>query len=255
MTIFRPNLLSRAAAIPLAPVLLVQARRILASIPRLPDAPLPWTGALPGADLIRLLVFGDSTAAGVGAASQNVALPGCLAHEFGDRFDRGTSWSAIGANGATSRDLLERHIDEATAQRFDVVFITVGANDALKLRSRRAFAGDVTEIVRRLRVANPDALLLVSLLPRFERFRSLKRPLRSNLALHAASLDDGARSALRGLDRVFTLPKPPPCTPKFWATDHFHPGPAGYRAWAEFALDSVPLSLLKPLRRRGAQNG
>ena len=247
---FHPNLLSRAAAIPLAPVLLMQARKARASIPRLPEAALPWTGSLPGADLIRLLVLGDSTAAGVGVESQNEALPGSFAQEFGDRFDRGTAWTAIGENGASSRDILERFIDEATTGRYDVVFLTVGANDALGLRSRRAFARDVREIVRRLREVNPDALLLVSLMPRFDRFRSLQSPLRWNLALHAASLDDAARAAVRGVDRVFALPKPPPYTPTFWATDLFHPGPSGYREWAEFVLDTVPLSLLAPLRRR-----
>ena len=247
---FHPNLLSRAAAIPLAPVLLMQARKARANIPRLPDAALPWTGSLPGADLIRLLVLGDSTAAGVGVESQNEALPGSFAQEFGDRFDRGTAWTAIGENGASSRDILERFIDEATTGRYDVVFLTVGANDALGLRSRRAFARDVREIVRRLREVNPDALLLVSLMPRFDRFRSLQSPLRWNLALHAASLDDAARAAVRGVDRVFALPKPPPYTPTFWATDLFHPGPSGYREWAEFVLDTVPLSLLAPLRRR-----
>ena len=253
--IFRPNLLSRAAALPLAPVLLVQARKARASIPRLPDAALPWTGSLPGADLIRLLVVGDSTAAGVGADSQKEALPGSFAHEFGDRFDRGTTWTAIGENGATARDILERFIDQATTERYDVIFLTIGANDALALRSRRAFARDVREIVRQLRAVNPDALLLVSLMPRFDRFRSLASPLRWNLALHAASLDDAARAAVRGLDRVFALPKPPPYTPTFWATDLFHPGPSGYREWAEFVLDSVPLSLLAPLRRRLSGRG
>ena len=248
--IFRPNLLSRAAAIPLAPGLLVQARKARARIPRLPDAALPWTGSLPGAHLIRLLVIGDSTAAGVGADSQKEALPGSFAHEFGDRFDRGTTWTAIGENGATARDILERFIDEAVTERYDVVFLTIGANDALGLRSRRAFAEDVREIVLRLRRVNPDALLLVSLMPRFDRFRSLQSPLRWILALHAASLDDAARAVVRGLDRVLALPKPPPYTPTFWATDLFHPGPSGYREWAEFVLDSVPLSLLEPLRRR-----
>jgi lysophospholipase L1-like esterase len=246
---FRPNILSRLVAVPLSPVLITQARRARRSIPRLADAARPWTGSLPGADLIRLLVLGDSTAAGVGAESQHEALPGSFANEFGDRFDRGTDWVALGENGATARDILERFIDDATSSPWDVVFLTIGANDALGLRSRRAFARDVREIVRRLRESSPDALLLVSLMPRFDRFRSLRGPLRWNLALHAASLDDAARAAVRGLDRVFALPKPPPYTPTFWASDMFHPGPAGYREWAEFVVDSVPLRLLAPLRR------
>lgn len=239
--------LSRVIAVPLAPILFVQARRLRRAIPRLPDAALPWTGELPGSAPLRLLVLGDSTAAGVGAATQADALPGHLAREFRSRLGRGTAWTAIGRNGATARDVITDHLDDATSQPFDVVFLTIGANDALGLRSRQAFSRNVRQIVNTLRVANADALILVSLMPRFDRFASLRQPVKWNLALHAASLDDGARASVAGMDRVFAIPKPPPYTPTFWASDGFHPGPDGYREWAEYALDAVPAELLNQL--------
>lgn len=236
--------LSRVVAIPLAPVLLVQARYLRRAIPRLPDAARPWIGPRGGERPIRLLVLGDSTAAGVGTDTQDDALPGNLARQFAKHFGRGTEWTALGENGATARDLLERFIDEAASASYDVVFLSIGANDALGLRPRRAFSRDVRQLVDRLREASPDAVILVSLMPRFDRFASLLNPLRWNLALHAASLDDGARAAVAGLRGVFTIPKPPPYTPEFWASDGFHPGPSGYREWIEFALSSVPQELL-----------
>jgi lysophospholipase L1-like esterase len=243
----RPNLFSRLVALPLAPVLIPQARFARRAIPRLPDAALPWRGSLEGDRPLRLLVLGDSTAAGVGADSQDDALPGSLARQIDERLGRGTQWRSIGANGATSRHILERFIGEATGESYDLVFLTIGANDALALRSRIAFARDVRRIVDRLRESSPDALILVSLLPRFDRFTSLANPLRWNLALHAASLDDAARNAVRGMNRVFAVPKPPPYTATFWASDLFHPSGSGYRDWAEFAFDSVPLGLLASL--------
>ncbi len=245
----RPNILSRLIAVPLSPVLIVQARRARRIIPRLPDAAEPWSGALAGPDPVRLLVLGDSTAAGVGADTQDDALPGNLAREVLRVAGHGTRWDAVGENGATARDLLQRFIGPATEQRYDLVFLSIGANDALALRSRLAFARDVRELVARLRAASPHALILVSLMPRFDRFSSLVNPLRWNLALHAASLDDGARAAVAGLDDVFAIPKPPPYTPTFWASDLFHPSASGYREWIEFAIGAVPPELLKGLVR------
>jgi lysophospholipase L1-like esterase len=245
--LLQPYLFSRLVALPLAPVLIPQARSARRAIPRLPDAAQPWSGWLEGDRPISLLVLGDSTAAGVGVDSQDDALPGSLAGQIGERLGRGTEWKAIGANGATSRHILERFIGEATNDSYDLVFLSIGANDALGLRSRTAFARDVRRIVEQLREASPDALILVSLMPRFDRFTSLANPLRWNLALHAASLDDGARGAVRGMNRVFAIPKPPPYTATFWASDLFHPSANGYRDWAEFAFDSVPLGLLAGL--------
>lgn len=247
--------LSRIAAIPLAPILILQGRRLRRTIPRLPDAALPWTGKLAGPRPLRLLVLGDSTAAGVGSPTQAEALPGHLANELLDRFGRGTSWVAIGRNGATARDLITDHLEEATAHDYDVVFLSIGANDALGLRSRAAFSRDVRQVVDALRAKNPDAIILVSLMPRFDRFASLRNPVRWNLALHAASLDAGARASVAGMKGVFAIPKPPPYTPEFWASDGFHPGPDGYREWVEFALGAVPAGLLNRLRYAGRALG
>lgn len=240
---------SRVLAIPLAPVLLVQGRRLRRTIPSLPDAALPWVGELAGPDPLRLLVLGDSTAAGVGSATQDEALPGHLARGFRSRFGRGTTWRAVGRNGATARDVITDHLAEATSDRFDVAFLTIGANDALGLRGRAAFSRDVRQIVDELQTASPDALVLVSLMPRFDRFQSLRNPVRWNLAIHAASLDAGARASVAGMDRVFAIPKPPPYTATFWASDGFHPGPDGYREWVEFALREMPEELLSRLAR------
>ncbi len=231
-------------AIPLAPVLLAQSRRLRASIPRLPDAALPWTGSLAGPNPVNVLVLGDSTATGVGADTQADALCGNLARDILDRVNRGTHWRAVGRNGATARDILVDYLDEATAHETDLAFLTIGANDALGLRSRGSFRRDVSRIVRALREANPQALILVSLMPRFDRFAALPQPVRWNLALHAASLDDAAREGVAGMVGVFAIPKPIPYTPEFWATDSFHPSAEGYRQWVDFAMDSVPHDML-----------
>jgi lysophospholipase L1-like esterase len=240
--------LSRVAMLPTSPVLVVQGRRLRRDTPRLPDAAQPWSGSVAGADPLRLLVLGDSTAAGVGAATQDAALPGNLARELHARLGRGVEWRAMGENGATSRDLVERHLDAATAAPADLVFLSVGANDALALRSRGGFVRDIRTIITRLRAANPASTILVSSLPGFSQFVLLPNPLRWNLYLHSTSLEDAARATVSSLERVHMSPPPPKYTHGFFASDLFHPSESGYRDWARFALDDAQASgLLTPL--------
>jgi lysophospholipase L1-like esterase len=225
--------------IPPSPVLIAQGRRLRRDTPRLPDAAQPWTGTLDGPAPLRLLVLGDSTAAGVGAATQADALPGNLARELHALLGRGVEWRAIGENGATSRDLLERYLDAATSAPADVVFLSVGANDALGLRPRWAFRRDIRTLLTALRATSPDATILVSSLPAFFRFELLPNPLRWNLYLHSQSLEDAAREVIATTPGAHMSPPPPPYTAGFFATDLFHPSADGYRDWARFAIEDA----------------
>lgn len=229
--------LSRVAMIPPAPVLVAQARRLRRDTPRLPDAAQPWQGTVDGPDPIRLLVLGDSTAAGVGADTQDDALPGNLARELAQRTGRGVAWRAVGRNGATTRDIVTDYLDDATGADYDIAFLTVGANDALGLRPRWAFGRDLRTIIARLRAVSP--LVLMSSLPAFSRFELLPNPLRWNLYLHSQSLEDEARAIVAGTEGAHISPPPPPYTEGFFATDLFHPSASGYRDWARFAVDDA----------------
>ena len=232
---------SRVLAVLLGPVLFPQARWAKRVIPRLPDAARPWEGRIPGRDPVSILVLGDSTAAGVGAASQADALPGNLARRLSQEWERGAHWRAVGENGATTLDIVRRYLAEATTQTYDLIFVTIGANDALTLRSRRAFRRNFRTILRRLRSVSPKALILVSSFPGFSQFASLPNPLRWALALHSRSLEETARRFARSEPGVLMSPPAPEYTPGFFASDGFHPSPQGYREWVDFALADAKL--------------
>lgn len=232
---------SRLVALGLGPVLLVQARRLRREIPTLPDAASPWQGAIDGPDPVRILVLGDSTAAGVGVATQSDALPGNLARAILENWGRGSTWNAVGKSGATARDIIELYLDEASEEEYDLIFVSIGANDALVGRPRSAFRLDVRKILRRLRATSPNALILMSSLPAFFQFSSLPNPLRWALYLHSNSLELAARRVADGEPGVIMSPPPPPYTEGFFASDLFHPSAAGYRDWVEFALSDSGL--------------
>ena len=251
MNEFRPPRrlrLSRAIAAAQAPVLLPQGRRLRRTTPRLPDAPLPWHGRVDGGGSgdgerasrpLRLLVIGDSTAAGVGVDHADLGLGGRLAEALAARTGRAVHWRAAGRNGATAADLVRHFLKPALAEPTDLVFLTVGANDVLALRSARAFRRDVKHIIERTFAAHPDAALLMSSLPAFFRFQLLPDPLRRSLYRHSQALEREARALIAAHPRSHMSPPPPPYTEGFFASDDFHPSAIGYQDWANFAVDDA----------------
>ncbi|HTL40156.1 MAG TPA: SGNH/GDSL hydrolase family protein [Pseudolysinimonas sp.] len=237
----KPGLLraSRALAVLQGPVVLRQGRRLRQATPHLPDAALPWTGEVPGPDPVRLLVLGDSTAAGVGAPTQEDALPGWLARALQERTGRGIRWRAVGENGATARDLVERYLEAALEQPADLLFLTIGANDAMKMRGAGAYVRDVRAILDAFAGANPGSFVVMSSLPVFGRFTLLPDPLRTALYRHSLALEGAARRLLEPRPLSVMSADPPPYADDFWADDLFHPGPNGYRDWAEWAIDEA----------------
>ena len=211
--------------IPRIPVLVQQARQLRRDTPLLPEAALPWSG---GAGSTRLLLVGDSTIAGVGVATQELGLAGQLGELLGAR------WVASGLSGATSRTVLESYLP---AGEFDVIVVSVGANDALAVRSARAYARDIRRILVALRQRSPDAAIIVSSMPGFSQFQLLPEPLRGLLSRHSIALETAARTVVATFDRVVMTAPAPTYTPDFFATDNFHPGASGYRDWAQFIVD------------------
>lgn len=251
MNEFRPPRrlrLSRAIAAAQAPVLLPQGRRLRRETPRLPDAPLPWHGRVDPGDSsdegaasrpLNLLVIGDSTAAGVGVDHADLGLGGRLAEALSARTGRPVHWRAAGRNGATARDLVRQYLKPALAEPTDLVFLTVGANDALALRSARAFRRDIRHIIERTFAAHPESALLMSSLPAFFRFQLLPDPLRRSLYRHSQALEREARQLVGAAPRAHMSPPPPPYTSGFFASDDFHPSAIGYKDWADFAVEDA----------------
>jgi len=222
------------------PRILSQKRQLEHDVVRLPDAARPWEGRVEGPDPLRLLVVGDSTAAGTGAATQDEALPGSLGRELNARTGRGVLWRSVGENGADTADFLERHLSEALARPADLVFVTLGANDALHARSARAFGRDLRTLLELVSDRMPHARVLMSNLPVFARFELLPEPLRTTLYRHSLNLERVARLVVARDDRwMITDQTPPPYGPDFFAADRFHPSPSGYADWARWSVEDA----------------
>lgn len=228
---------SRIIAFVLAPFLFPQSRVVLSHLPKLEEASGLRYGKIAGPDPLRLLVFGDSTAAGVGVEYQSEGLAGAVSRELAERFDRGVTWQMYGRSGVTSAELRAFFLPAAMSEQFDVIFLSIGVNDVMHLRQKAQFEFDLAQILDGLRRVSPEAWIIVPGVPRMERFDSLPDPLSSILGARAHRINHGARQVIEGRYRVVHSKPWPIGTPGFFARDNFHPSAIGYAAWAKAAID------------------
>jgi lysophospholipase L1-like esterase len=149
------------------------------------------------------------------------------------------NWRAVGENGAKASDVVARFLDDALAEPADLLFLSIGANDAMGMRGAGAFVRDIRRILDAFDARNPGAFVLMSSLPVFGRFALLPDPLRTALYRHSLALEGAARALVARRPNALMSDDPPPYGEDFWATDLFHPGPSGYRDWAEWAIDEA----------------
>ncbi|MEV3991146.1 SGNH/GDSL hydrolase family protein [Streptomyces sp. NPDC049837] len=219
--------------------MLLTKRVLRTRVIRLPEAEGDSGATVGTGPALRLLVLGDSTAAGVGAARHSEALAGHLATAVTALTGRGVDWRVVARAGATVRTvrrvLLNRLTDPTRRWEPDLVVVTAGTNDALRRRRPRAFRADVSRLVRDIGLRlGDDVPVVLAGLPETDRIASLPRAFRAPLSVYVRLLDRQLRVVARRTPHVVHLPSGgPPRFPGAWfAEDRFHPSPLGYRAWA-----------------------
>jgi lysophospholipase L1-like esterase len=231
----------RALAVATAPALLVQALSVRRRIPRLPEAAGPRSGdAAPSPPIAdddaphSLLVIGESTAVGVGAATQEEALAAHLARALAQRSGRRVAWTAIGRSGATARDVLRDLVPEVEGTH-DIAVVVLGVNDTLSLTSPQAWRAVIGQVIGALEPhLAPGGLVVLAGLPAVGRFKALPQPLRGVLGRQSAALDRIlATLAQERSPRVLHVPAPVLGSGPMQAIDRFHPSALGYGLWGD----------------------
>lgn len=217
--------MSRRAAALLSPILIPQAAWVIARAQRLPEASGPRMGREGSGPPLRLLIVGDSSAAGVGTDTQDTALAGQLAKTLGQK--RTVDWSLIAKTGATTGSTL-RDLREHTPIPADVAVLVHGVNDTTRLVPPKRFLENQKALMSLMQTQWGVRRTLVCAVPPVGDFPLLPRPLRGLLGRHAERLD----AALLDLVEEAHVPFDIPMDTKMMASDGFHPGPEIYRLWA-----------------------
>ena len=181
---------------------------------------------------LRLLIVGDSGAAGVGAATQDEALSGRLAEELASTFR--VEWTLIARSGATTagtaRHLARRQPEDCGA--FDVAVLSLGGNDVMGGRQLSRWLIDMEQVVALLRDRFAVRYVLVSGLPPIHSFTALPQPLRWHLGRTARRFDRALAGWVARQPDCAHVPLDRAGSEKFMAPDGLHPGPRLYRWWA-----------------------
>ena len=236
--------MSLAIKLALSPLLVAQAVLTRRRLPRLPEAEGPRHGqaGLVGATPLRLLIAGDSSAAGVGVVRQREALAAQLAQRTAQACQARVQWQLLARAGLTTLQtlhLLQRELPPTPGEHPDVVVVVTGVNDVVDQVSSRRAVSARENLANWLRNAHGVQHVVFAPLPPIHHFPGLPQPLRwvagSDARRHNAALAHWASS--RGDVSVAEMDVP--LNPGVMAADGFHPGEPVYRYCASAIAQHV----------------
>lgn len=232
-----PGWLAHGGLLTLAPLMLAQALYVKRTIPRLPEPEGERLGEIGQGRPLRVLITGDSAAAGVGVAHQAQALAGQLSGRLAEEF--AVHWALEALTGRTTRQALD-HLIQLPPHRFDVAVISLGVNDITSGLGARRWVARLEQLTEVLATRFQVGLVLFSPVPPMHLFPALPQPLRSYLGMRARRFNR-ALAGYVGREPRCALAQPE-LTGLSTASDGFHPGAEAYAAWADALVEPIRLA-------------
>jgi len=228
----------------LTPLLVAQAMLTRRRMPRLPEATGGRHGSVGQGPPLRLLIAGDSSAAGVGVVAQRDALAQRLARQLASHRALRVEWRLIARSGLSTAQTLQLLQDEPHWHA-DVAVVVTGVNDVIdQIPTHHAVAAREA-LANRLRNAHGVSHVVFAPLPPIHHFPGLPQPLRwvagSDARRHNRAL--AAWAATRA--DVSMVDMEVPLNRGVMAADGFHPGAPVYRYCAAAIAEHLA-AVLRP---------
>ncbi|MFM0281502.1 SGNH/GDSL hydrolase family protein [Paraburkholderia sediminicola] len=172
---------------------------------------------------LRILVVGDSSAAGVGVDDQAQALAQPVAKLLAIKLGRPITWQLVAKSGVNTEESLAL-LRQSELGSADFLVIALGTNDVTSQRAPRQFLQDYRRLVEEVRRRTGIVGLVATGLPPLRILPAAQHPLRWYLGRYAARLDrmlqrwisQDAAARYVSLDWA--------AKPLEMARDRFHPG-------------------------------
>ena len=123
--------MSLVAKLLLSPLLIAQAVLTRRRAPMLPEAAGDRRGVFGRGPVLRVLIVGDSSGAGVGVQTQDLALAGHLTRTLAEAAQAEVHWHLVAKTGITSAQALEL-VKQERPRPADVAVVVLGVNDVIE---------------------------------------------------------------------------------------------------------------------------
>lgn len=214
----------------LGPILLLQGKQVRKNILRMPEPSGPRAGQAGSGPDLRVLIVGDSSAAGVGATTQAEGLSGRLVSALSSKWT--VDWNLVAQTGWTTADV-QNAVEQAEAAPFDVCVICAGVNDVTTETGLRPWLAQFSSLLALLKAQHGIRLFLVSGMPPMGRFPALPQPLRWYMGQKARAHDRALAQLLSTRADAVHMPVRGDLPADMAADDGFHPGPPVYAMLGE----------------------
>jgi lysophospholipase L1-like esterase len=234
------------ALIVLAPIFLLDGLYARTATVKLPEAAGPRSGRAGWGPPLRLLIVGDSAAAGVGVSQQDQALAGQVVQGLQNNFS--VEWKIIALSGATTQSTisdLEKHGPES----FDVALTNLGVNDVTSGVLLKDWLQQQARLLDLLRERFGVRLTAVTGFPPVHKFTALPEPLRWYMGRRAFRFHNALRDFLQGRAGCELVELVHADQPGMLASDGFHPSAQTYAIWGKDAAEKITQCLSSPPAR------
>lgn len=226
----------------LGPILWLQGQQVRKRTLILPEPTGARNGQVGSGEFMRLLILGDSSAAGVGVNIQQHALLGQTLQTLQADFQ--ISYQLQAKTGAKTGDALmglQYAIDKQwTDDRvFDVVVTALGVNDVTGQISVKKWRQQQQLLIKTIHNKLKPKLVIISGLPPMHLFPALPTPLRQYLGSWATLFNNELQTLSGKFPQTSFLAVRNLPQPLDVANDGFHPGPKTYQKWAQAVADLI----------------
>jgi len=215
------------------PIYAWQGTKIRKTTMRLqPPSGNPYLSAPGKGKPIRVLVIGDSSAAGVGVDKLEDSLGGQLVKYLNEMSGRPVEVRVSGNNSATAGQLRDFIVPNLRHEEYDYISLNIGTNDAKNFHKGNRFCKEFGGLLYALKAKFPGAVIIWGGLIDVSKMPALPSPLNKLMNIRVRIIRRNGKTLCQERGALAPDSRWQPI-PENFARDGFHSSALGYARWAE----------------------